>query len=553
MIMQRFLANIALSAILISTLSYCSKEQVAPMVLDESHLDMLDSVTVRNHLMVLSHDSLEGRAPGTRGEDRTINYITSVFQKAGLEPGFNGSFTQDVPLIATRVVGNPELRFTSNDGTITALTFVNDYRIFTDYEQSNIEVEGGIVFAGHGITAPEYDWDDYAGTDITGKIVLVFDGEPTATEQEPNLFKADTLTYYGRVSSKVEEARRRGAAGIIVVENPVFFARNRMRATTEQIQLVEMPEGRLQVKVHLSNEAAGNLARTVGSTLEEWRTTAGVRGFTAVDLNTQVTSKTEYDIRQIKGRNVGGLLRGSERPDEPIIFTAHHDHLGIGIANAVGDSIYNGAVDNASGTATVLMLAEAFAAMPYKTKRSILFLTLTAEESGLLGAYHYSYNPAYPLAKTVANINIDCTNMFGPTYDITGVGPEFSDLGALLREKAELESMQLVPFSNIAGGIFFRSDQLPFAQGGVPALYLLSGNKYHEGYQEFVDGKSAAYAGSYHQPSDNFDPEWLMSGTLQQARVAFRMAYNLAQSDTWPQWVPGSEFEAIRKSTESDR
>jgi Zn-dependent M28 family amino/carboxypeptidase len=250
---------------------------------------------------------------------------------------------------------------------------------------------------------------------------------------------------------------------------------------------------------------------------------------------------------------VGAILRGYERPDEIVLFTAHHDHLGVGIPDAKGDSIYNGAVDNASGTATVLMLAEAFAKMPYKPKRSIMFLTVTAEESGLLGAYYYSYNPAYPLAQTVANINIDCTNMFGPTYDITAVGPEYSDLGTLLREKSTIENMELVPFPNIAGGIFFRSDQLPFAQGGVPALYLLSGNKYHEGYQEFVDSKSAAYAGSYHQPSDNFDPEWMMAGTIQQARVAFRMAYQLSNTTSWPQWVEGSEFESIRKATDDVR
>jgi Zn-dependent M28 family amino/carboxypeptidase len=261
-------------------------------------------------------------------------------------------------------------------------------------------------------------------------------------------------------------------------------------------------------------------------------------------------SNTAYKIRRINGQNVGAILRGYERPDEVVLYTAHHDHLGVGIPDAKGDSIYNGAVDNASGTATVLMLAQAFAKMPYKPKRSIMFLTVTAEESGLLGAYYYSFNPAYPLAQTVANINIDCTNMFGPTYDITAVGPEYSELGNLLREKSTIENMELVPFPNIAGGIFFRSDQLPFAQGGVPALYLLSGNQYHEGYKEFVERKSAAYAGSYHQPSDNFDPEWVMEGTLQQARVAFRMAYKLANTNTWPQWVEGSEFESTRKVTD---
>lgn len=535
-------------------LNHCAPETPrAPSELDASLLMSLDSATVRNHLMVISHDSLEGRAPGTVGEERTIRYIKGVFERAGLEPAFNGSFTQDVPLIATKVTGTPQLAFSGADGTRQELKFVDDYRVFTDSEQESISTSAEVVFAGHGISAPEFGWDDYAGVDVSGKVVLVFDGEPMPTESEPNLFKADTLTYYGRFTFKVEEARRRGASGIIIVENPVFFARNRMRATTEQIQLTTFPEGTLDVKVYLSNEAAGNLARMNGSTLEEWRSLAGTRGFTAQALPVTMESTTSYQIRRIAGQNVGAVLRGYERPNEVVLFTAHHDHLGVGIPDAKGDSIYNGAVDNASGTATVLMLAEAFANMPYKPKRSIMFLTVTAEESGLLGAYYYSYNPAYPLAQTVANINIDCTNMFGPTYDITAVGPEYSDLGPLLREKAALEEMELVPFPNIAGGIFFRSDQLPFAQGGVPALYLLSGNKYHEGYQEFVDSKSAAYAGSYHQPSDNFDPEWMMSGTLQQARVAFRMAYQLSNTTTWPQWVEGSEFEATRKATDNLR
>jgi hypothetical protein len=525
----------------------------APSELDPTLLNNLDSVTVRNHLMVISHDSLEGRAPGTIGEQRTIRYIKDVFQKAGLEPAFGESFTQDVPLIATRVKGEPQLWFNHDDGTRQELTFVNDYRVFTDTEQTDIQTRGEVVFAGHGITAPEFTWDDYSGIDVSGKVVMVFDGEPMATEAEPNLFKADTLTYYGRFSYKIEEARRRGATGIIIIENPVFFARNRMRATTEQIQLTEQPDGLLDIKVFLSNEAAGNLARKNGTTLEEWRSLAAQRGFSAQTLPVSMQSTTSYEIRRINGQNVGAVLRGYERPDEIVLFTAHHDHLGIGIPDAKGDSIYNGAVDNASGTATVLMLAQAFAKMPTKPKRSIMFLTVTAEESGLLGAYYYSYNPAYPLAQTVANINIDCTNMFGPTYDITAVGPEYSDLGNLLREKATIENMELVPFPNIAGGIFFRSDQLPFAQAGVPALYLLSGNRYHDGYQEFVASKSAAYSGSYHQPSDNFDPEWLMAGTLQQARVAFRMAYRLANTTSWPQWVEGSEFESVRKLTSNLR
>jgi hypothetical protein len=542
---------VAVLLLLPTILANCSSQLLkAPAELDASLLMTLDSVSVRNHLMVISHDSLEGRAPGTAGEQRTIRYIKDVFEKAGLEPAFGGSFTQDVPLIATKVTGTPTLSFTHENGTRQELTFVNDYRIFTDSEQADIQTKGDVVFAGHGITAPEFGWDDYAGTDVSGKIVMVFDGEPMATEAEPNLFKGDTLTYYGRFTFKIEEARRRGAAGIIIIENPVFFARNRMRATTEQIQLTEQPDGLLDVKVYLSNEAAGNLARMNASTLEDWRSLAGQRGFAAQALPVSMENNTSYAIRRINGQNVGAILRGYERPDEIVLFTAHHDHLGVGIPDAKGDSIYNGAVDNASGTATVLMLAEAFAKMPYKPKRSIMFLTVTAEESGLLGAYYYSYNPAYPLAQTVANINIDCTNMFGPTYDITAVGPEYSELGNLLREKATIEKMELVPFPNIAGGIFFRSDQLPFAQGGVPALYLLSGNRYHEGYQEFVDAKSAAYAGSYHQPSDNFDPEWMMEGTLQQARVAFRMAYRLANTTTWPQWVEGSEFESIRKTTD---
>ena len=516
-------------------------------------LARLDSATVREHLMVLSHDSLLGRAPGTIGEDKAIRYIQSVFEKVGLEPAFGGSYTQNVPLLATKVDGNPSLSFKASSGGNRVLQFVQDFRIFTDLEEENIKVNSEMVFAGYGISAKEYDWDDFADLDIKDKVVVILDGEPAATETEPNLFKADTLTYYGRFTYKVEEARRRGALGIVIIENPIFFARNRMRATVEQIQLVDIPEGRLHLKAFVSNESAAELATLNGSSLENWRKDAGKRGFRGMNLSTTIDSNTNYVIRRVYGRNVGAILRGSERPDEPIIFTAHHDHLGVGAPDAKGDSIYNGAVDNATGTATVLLLAQAFAKMETPPKRTIMFLTVTAEESGLLGAYYYNYNPAYPAAKTVANINIDCTNVFGPTHDITAVGPEYSDLGPLLKEKALMEDMELVPFTNIGGGIFFRSDQLPFAQSGIPALYLLSGNKYHHGYENFVARMSANYATSYHQPSDNFDPEWMMAGTIQQARVAFRMAYALAQSTDWPQWVPGSEFESIRKATDSTR
>jgi len=554
MFMRRYLLRaLPLMALFFLLQAFHFYTKQTPIEPDPRILLSLDSATVRNHLMVLSHDSLLGRAPGTLGEDRAVRYIQSVFEKAGLEPAFSGSFTQNVPLLATKVNGIPTLRFTSRDGSSRSLQFVQDYRIFTDLEQDDIELNASLVFAGYGIKAKEYAWDDYAELDVKGKVIVVLDGEPAATEKEPYLFKADTLTYYGRFTYKVEEARRRGASGIVIVENPIFFARNRMRATVEQIQLVDLPEGRLGLKAFVSSESAADLAVMNGSSLEAWRAEAGGRGFKAKLLSSSLESRTSYSIRRVYGRNVGAILRGSERPDEPIIFTAHHDHLGVGIPNAKGDSIYNGAVDNATGTATVLMLAQTFAKMENRPKRTIMFLTVTAEESGLLGAYYYTYNPAFPAAKTVANINIDCTNVFGPTHDITAVGPEYSDLGPLLKEKALMEDMELVPFPNIAGGIFFRSDQLPFAQSGIPALYLLSGNKYHEGYQDYVAQKSADYASSYHQPSDNFDPEWMMAGTIQQARVAFRMAYALAQTTSWPQWVPGSEFESVRKQTDSLR
>jgi hypothetical protein len=548
-----FSGAVALVALFITLQSFDVFDKKRSLEPDPLLLSRLDSATVRQHLMVLSHDSLLGRAPGTLGEEKAIRYIQSVFAKAGLEPAFGGSYTQDVPLLATKVDGFPSLSFKGSGGRSRSLQFVQDFRMFTDFEEERISVNSEMVFAGYGITAKEFAWDDYSGVDVQGKVIVVLDGEPAATESEPNLFKADTLTYYGRFTYKVEEARRRGALGIVIVENPIFFARNRMRATVEQIQLADLPEGRLQMKAFVSNESAAELATMNASTLENWRSLAGTRGFRAQKLSTSIESQTKYAIRRVYGRNVGAILRGSERPDEPIIFTAHHDHLGVGIPDAKGDSIYNGAVDNATGTATVLMLAEAFAKMEIPPKRTIMFLTVTAEESGLLGAYYYNYNPAFPAAKTVANINIDCTNVFGPTYDITAVGPEYSDLGPLLKEKALIEGMELVPFTNIGGGIFFRSDQLPFAQSGIPALYLLSGNKYHEGYEEYVARMSANYASSYHQPSDNFDPEWMMSGTIQQARVAFRMAYALAQSTEWPQWVPGSEFESIRKTTEGSR
>jgi Zn-dependent M28 family amino/carboxypeptidase len=535
-----------------SSISEAQQRRVLPQlpIAPTRLLAKLDSVTVRTHLERLSSDEMEGRGTGTRGEERATRYIADEMRRLGLKPmGENGTFFQNVPMLGStpKPVGN--LRFSDANGKSFEADFVNNFTASTDLDKENVKTEGDLVFVGFGIDAGT-NWNDFKGVDVRGKILVAFVNDPPSAP----FFKGDTLTYYGRWTYKHEEARRKGAKGIILIHTtptasyPFVVLGN--SAPREQIQLATLPQNPLELKSWITEQKGKELAQMAGTTLEQWFVDANSPNFKPKALNIKANVEVNYTVRRFNGTNVMGRLNGLNRSNEAIIFTAHHDHLGIGKADRDGDTIYNGAVDNASGVAMLLTMAKAFSESRIPLERSLLFVTFTAEESGLLGAGYYANFPAMPMSKTIANLNTDSGNLNGRTRDLSGLGSELSDLLPLFRQVAAREHMTISPDPNPNAGLFFRSDQLALARMGVPALFLNTGKKYLNRPANYYKTVEDAYtAAHYHQPSDEFDPTWQMNGLIQQMRVCARLGYGLAATSFMPEWKSGAEFEAARKAS----
>lgn len=527
----------------------------------ESAFAAIDSAAMRAHIATLSSDEFEGRGTGTRGEELTINYLRDEMQRLGLEGAMpDRSFFQPVPLLGSTPVSIGPLTLAPRDGEPLELSFVDEFIASTDLDASEAAIDGELVFVGYGVHSAAYDWDDYKDVDVSGKILVGFVNDPPATDDEPDLFQADTLTYAGRWTYKYEEARRRGAAGMFLIHTietagyPFTVLSNGARG--EQIQLASSDERPLDLKGWLTEDAGRRLAQMSGTTLEEWFDAAATRDFEPQILPVTARLSMSFETRRFDGTNVIGRIPGRTAPEEVVVYTAHHDHLGIDEeAQARGeDGIYNGATDNASGLAMTLAVADAFTRMPEPPARSVLFMTLSAEESGLLGAKHYVENPVVPMSSTIANINLDSGNLFGRTRDIVGIGSERSDMAELLREAAAQEDMTVSPDVQPNQGLFFRSDQLHFARSGVPAVFINTGREFigrDDGYGERV--MSEYRSERYHQPADTLGAATPLGGLIQQTRVALRLGHLIADSDIRPQWNPGEDFgEARRRSEERE-
>ena len=516
-------------------------------------LAALDTARARRHLETLASDAFEGRGTGTPGERRAVAYVEREMRRIGLAPGApDGTYRQRVPLLGSTPVGTQPLRFSRGDSSYAA-TFVTDFTLSTDLADERAAMDGELVFVGYGIANPGERWDDFKGVDVRGKILLAFVNDPPATAEEPALFQADTLTYNGRWTYKYEEARRRGARGILLIHTlgtagypyQVLSA----SAPREQIQLATPPENPLQLKGWITRPVAEQVAAMAGTTLDAWFEQAATRDFRPRPTGVRVQVQAGFTPRRFTGTNVLARLEGRSAPDEAIVYTAHHDHLGKDDALiAQGrDGIYNGAVDNASGVAMLLTLAEAFKALPQAPARTVLFATLTAEESGLLGAGYYAENPSVPLAQTIANLNVDSGNTAGRTRDIVGIGAERSELMGLLREAAATEDLTVTPDPQPNQGGFFRSDQLAFARGGVPAVFFNTGRDFDGRPEGWADEYFNRYRMErYHQPADELTDAVLFGGMVQQTRVAFRLGYKLANSDLRPAWRPSEAFAEVR-------
>ncbi|MEO7984637.1 MAG: M28 family metallopeptidase [Bacteroidota bacterium] len=521
---------------------------------DEDGLASFSADSMKQHIAVLASDSFLGRKPFTEGETRTIGYLQQEFAAAGLEPGNGNSFLQEVPMVNILATAAPSMQVRSAKGDFNLKAY-DDYIIWTDRTEENISLDSSeLIFAGYGVVAPEYKWNDYEGLDVKGKVVMVMVNDPGFWSGDTTLFKGKTMTYYGRWTYKFEEAARQGAKGCLIIHNTVAasypFTVQQNSFNTSRLQLDNRGKDIKNCDVigWLPEKIANKLFTAAGfdSTL---LVKANQRGFKAVPLNLKLSTSMKVKATYNKSYNVIGKITGSKHPDEVIIYSAHWDHLGIGKPDETGDSIYNGALDNATGTAGLLELARAFKSMKTNPGRTIIILSVTSEEQGLLGSAYYAQNPIYPADKTIANINMDGLNRFTKTKDITIVGEGQSDLEDYLKDEAEKDSGYISFDTHPEAGYYYRSDHFNFAKVGIPALYTKTGVD--------VVGKDTAYGKkiendyrekNYHRPSDEFDPAtWTLEGGIKDLKLLFRVGRRLASEEKMPQWKSGSEFKAIRE------
>ncbi len=513
----------------------------------------IEEAKLRAHVKFLADDLLEGRGPGSRGGMLAAKYIAAQFESLGLEPAaIDRSYFQQVQMIGSRP--DPSTRFVVKSGEGDAeFKFGDDFVGGTDLEQTEVPVNGEIIFLGHGVFAPESNWDDYKGLDVRGKILLILVNDPPATPAEPNLFGGRALTYYGRWTYKYEEAARRGAAGVILIHTNQSAGYGwsvvRNSWVGERFGLVPAANApSLKLKSWVTEEAARKIAQMGGQNLDQLRQAASTRGFMPVTLKAKVDMTLRTQVQRMTSPNVVAIYRGNDPTlkNEYVVYSAHWDHVGIR-PDQPGDNIYNGAVDNATGVAGMLAIAKSFNSLTVKPRRSILFIATTAEEQGLLGAEYYLRNPLVPLQQTVANINLDSMNVLGTTTDFTPLGAERSTLSKFIEEVAKENNLTVSPDPRPEQGSFYRSDHFPFAKAGIPAISFKSGTKFIGHNEKWGEEQFADYnAHRYHQPSDEYSPNWDFSGMIQQARLAFQLGLRVANANETPQWNKGDEFERAR-------
>jgi Zn-dependent M28 family amino/carboxypeptidase len=528
-------------------------------------LPKIDAAAIVEHTKVLSSDAFEGRAPGTPGEEQTVKYLTEQFQKIGLKTGnTDGTYVQKVPLVGiTGSEAKPLVIAGNNSRAI--LKWKDDVVAWTKHVADGASIDDSeMVFVGYGVAAPEFNWDDFKGVDLKGKTMVVLVNDPQIpdpadpTKLDPRMFNAAAMTYYGRWTYKYEEAARRGAAGVFIVheEGPAGYPYEVVQGFLgERFDLVTPDKnmGRANIEGWLSLGAARRVLKLAGEDFDALKKRATSRDFEPVPLGLKASMALRNANRTVDSRNVLGKVEGSDpaRKDEYVVYSAHWDHLGIGDPDPdnKADKIYNGALDNASGVASLLEMARAFTQVKPAPARSILFLLVTAEEQGLLGSEYYTVAPVYPLAKTLANINVDGVNQWGRTKDITVIGIGASDLDDYLRDAAAEQSRTLRPDPEPEKGFYYRSDHFNFAKQGVPALYADTG-------VEFI-GKPAGYSQQkrdeytkkdYHQPSDEIKPDWDLSGAVEDTMLLMAVGYRVANADKLPEWKPGNEFRAKREA-----
>jgi Zn-dependent M28 family amino/carboxypeptidase len=556
-----------LSLALISALtltSACQKAASQDMdtaALPQIEVPALSEKTMQDVTRELSLDTYEGRAPGSIGEEKTVAYLISKFKAAGLEPGNNGSWTQDVPLIEITAKNVSALNIADRNGKAMSFAYGSEYVIGSYREAPKTDIkQSDMVFVGHGIVAPEKGWNDYSGVDVKGKTVVVMVNDPDFENQGlDGPFGGKAMTYYGRWTYKYEEAARQGAAAVLIIHDtaPAAYGWNVVNSSWTGTQFLAQSKdgGKSQTQANgwIQKSVAKDIFAAAGQNLEKQMAAAKQKGFKAVPLNLKASLSFENDIARKASKNVIGVMKGSKRPDEYVLYTAHWDHLGRCTAAPDGDDICNGAVDNATGTAALVALAEGFtkAGAP---DRSVVFLAVTAEESGLLGSKYYAENPIFPLSQTVGGVNMDAFSMSGPAKNLTVIGKGKSQLDTYLEAAAKSEGRTPEMEPTPEKGFYYRSDHFSFAKLGVPMVYFEGGDDL------IIGGKAAAKAAAddyeknrYHAPGDEFDENWDWSGVMSDLKLYYRVGRMLAMTNAWPNWNEGDEFRAVRDKSRSGR
>ena len=524
-------------------------------------IDAITGDEILRHVNRLASDGFEGRGPGTAGEDSSVAYITEQFKALGLAPGNpDGTYIQPVSMIG--YTSHPEATI-AGGGKTMRLRFPTDYVAVSRRNANDIRVDNSdMVFVGYGVVAPEYGWDDYKGLDVKGKTIVMLVNDPAvpdpndSTKLDSATFKGKAMTYYGRWTYKYEIASEKGAAAAIIVHEtgPAGYPYEVVIGSWGRENFDNKatgPTNRVAVESWMTLDKTKELFRNAGLNFDSLKKAATRKDFTPAPLNAKATFHVRNDVREIQSKNVVAKLEGADPAlkDEYIVYTAHWDHLGKD-TTLKGDQIFNGALDNATGMGALLTLVKAYKALPTPPARSLIFLAVTAEEKGLLGAKWYAEHPLYPLNKTLANMNMDGVNQWGKTKDLTIVGYGNSTLDDVLGTVLASQGGRTIkPDPEPEKGFFYRSDHFEFAKQGVPSLYVDAGTDYV--------GKDAAYGqqkrdeyneNDYHKPSDQVKPDWDLSGAVEDLQALFQVGYRLAQTDRWPEWKPGNEFKARRDS-----
>ncbi|MCP1728456.1 Zn-dependent M28 family amino/carboxypeptidase [Natronospira proteinivora] len=530
----------------LSVISACQSQEAGP------ETPIISEEALHEHIRILSSDDFQGRAPGTEGGQNTVAYLTRELEGLLLSPGNQGRYTQTVPMVETTLTQQPRLDIRLDQAAEEkSLEYGQDMMAWSPRQEETVRLEDSdLIFVGYGIVAPEYDWNDYEDMDVTGKTVVMLVNDPGFATGDEALFDGNTMTYYGRWTYKFEEAARQGAEGALLIheDDAAGYGWSVVSGSWSGPQLYlaqEDDQPTLKMEGWISQGSAESLFNAQGLDLDTMKAASLEPEFAGHSLDGWASIELNNRFQHSESENVIAYLPGEKRPEETIIYTAHWDHLGVDPDDE--DVIYNGAVDNASGSAAVLELARAFSEMEQAPDRSIVFLWVTAEEQGLLGSRYYAENPVFPLESTVAGINLDSMNFYGPTRDVTVVGYGNSELDQWLAATAEEQDRHLRPEPHPERGYFFRSDHFNLARKGVPVLYPNPGIDHVEGGEEYGRARQADYQENrYHQPADEYDPDWDLSGLAQDTRLLWRVGYELANSETFPNWAEDNEFRRIR-------